>query len=73
MSETLTLRPPLQELVIRLQRELESVAPGTIIKAAWDYKGGLKFDLELPGHLTRRQRYEVDRLIDHAEAASKFL
>jgi hypothetical protein len=73
MAEALTARPILAELLRRLQRELDDVALGTIIRDAHEHRGRLLLDLEVPAHLTPEQHREVDMLVDHAKAAARYL
>jgi hypothetical protein len=67
------LRSEWVDLVLRVQRELDAVAIGAIVRDAVPYKGELRFDIELPANLGAEQRREIRRLVDNAEVASRFL
>lgn len=66
-------RPGWPELVRRVQRELDQIAVGTIITGAFEYKGGLRLEIEHPSGLTPSQRSEIERIIDNAQVASSYL
>lgn len=61
------------ELVFCLQRELDAVAVGTIITRAVEHQGALRFTLDYPARLNSVQPAEIDRLVDNAQIASRYL